>query len=1034
MNKPWLRAIRSTALNPRFAQNPPRSTRVFHTSFPRRWPSDSGNNPSGDGNKPDDASGSGKPLNTEDKLFEDTSSAAAAEGLGRKRPAAGLRSRAQRNRKSELPAVQIPQSFLDLSITRHEDIKTGNLEGQEKPSISVDESHDELRQLLEQDPDSVESASRRFIDVLSPYTSVTPTHTAQRICAELDFRHKYLNILTASSILALESNAQARAESKPLDPAHTELLYRVSEDSGRSPASDWMELWREYRHPSFETVRKSPLLSRLAFEQSTRGKINESDFNLVRSYLPGRQTLFLSHGNLLEITLALHGDLSVQAPKDIRLSSLHRPVTIIDMPDCTGYSLAKSVVHLAAKEVGADVLHLRAADIAHIVGSYLNQDVTRTPGDISLLGYKAAENASRIKLPQQRQDEPEAGEFLNIPVSITVRGQRSRDEMRRQTLSMDEYLLNSGTRGKSDELWEEMKINAALDELVHSADLDGVEQKPLLVHLHDYNSIEMDSDYGSAIIAKLRKIVDELWTNGRRIALVGTCSSKDTSNIYRKSLADLEKTDRVIRLCTERDISAIRKSLDETDKRDSLRENDENLVRVLQSLSEASTIIQSPLTSTLGLCEKVPLDRHGRWPGMSDKLQPSNILPLTEIYRIATTMFALATKRGDGVLNYGHFEAAMALLSKSHIYYKSSIFGTRESDGSDRDSSQTASSSVTQRNNPYQENHEEKLLSGLVKAEDMRTTFKDIHAPKETLDSIKMLTTLSLVRPEAFSYGVLASDRIPGCLLYGPPGTGKTLLAKAVAKESGANMIEVSGASINAMWVGESEKNVRALFRLAKKKEPMVIFIDEADALLGARGGGRDNGGRRQTINQFLREWDGMDRMKAFIMVATNRPFDLDEAVLRRLPRKILVDLPLEADRAAILGIHLKDEQLDDTVSLEELAKQTPLYSGSDLKNMCVAAAMAAVKEELDAFEAHKGPEEFVWAQKRVLNRRHFDKGLKEIGASVSEDMETLTAIRKFDQRYGDGKEKKKRKGMGFEVVPDAKDSEGARVRKAPAP
>ncbi|ORY64177.1 P-loop containing nucleoside triphosphate hydrolase protein [Pseudomassariella vexata] len=284
-----------------------------------------------------------------------------------------------------------------------------------------------------------------------------------------------------------------------------------------------------------------------------------------------------------------------------------------------------------------------------------------------------------------------------------------------------------------------------------------------------------------------------------------------------------------------------------------------------------------------------------------------------------------------------------------------------------------------------------------------------------------MLTQLSLLRPEAFSYGVLATERIPGCLLYGPPGTGKTLLAKAVAKESGANMIEVSGASINNMFVGESEKNVRALFRLAKKKEPLVIFIDEADALLGARGQRNDGAARRETINQFLREWDGMDRMKAFIMVATNRPFDLDEAVLRRLPRKLLIDLPVEQDRAAILRIHLKDEALDDTVSIENIAKQTPLYSGSDLKNLCVAAAMAAVKEELDAEQQRDPSEPMAEVKKRVLNVRHFNKALGEISASVNEDMQTMNAIKKFDEKYGDGKAKrKKRPGMGFGVLPDA--------------
>ena len=90
---------------------------------------------------------------------------------------------------------------------------------------------------------------------------------------------------------------------------------------------------------------------------------------------------------------------------------------------------------------------------------------------------------------------------------------------------------------------------------------------------------------------------------------------------------------------------------------------------------------------------------------------------------------------------------------------------------------------------------------------------------------------------------------------------------------------------------------------------------------------------------------------------------------------------------------------------------------------------MAAVKEELEASERHIGPEPYKWAEKRVLNRRHFDKALKEIGASVSEDMATLTAIRKFDERYGDSQARKKRKGIGFEVVPEARDSEQARVR-----
>jgi SpoVK/Ycf46/Vps4 family AAA+-type ATPase len=101
--------------------------------------------------------------------------------------------------------------------------------------------------------------------------------------------------------------------------------------------------------------------------------------------------------------------------------------------------------------------------------------------------------------------------------------------------------------------------------------------------------------------------------------------------------------------------------------------------------------------------------------------------------------------------------------------------------------------------------HEKKLLSGVVLPNDIKTTWDDIRAPKETIEATKTLTTLSLIRPEAFTYGVLATDKIPGLLLYGPPGTGKTLLAKAVAKESGATVLEVSGADLNDMFVGEGK-------------------------------------------------------------------------------------------------------------------------------------------------------------------------------------------------------------------------------------
>jgi SpoVK/Ycf46/Vps4 family AAA+-type ATPase len=139
---------------------------------------------------------------------------------------------------------------------------------------------------------------------------------------------------------------------------------------------------------------------------------------------------------------------------------------------------------------------------------------------------------------------------------------------------------------------------------------------------------------------------------------------------------------------------------------------------------------------------------------------------------------------------------------------------------------------------------------------------------------LKTLTSLSLVRPEAFSYGVLATDKLSGLLLYGPPGTGKTMLAKAVAKESGATMLEVSGAEIYDMYVGEGEKNTKAVFSLAKKLAPCVIFLDEADALFGSRGSASNRTSHRELINQFLKEIEGIDDPAAFIMVGKSRTFD----------------------------------------------------------------------------------------------------------------------------------------------------------------
>lgn len=238
--------------------------------------------------------------------------------------------------------------------------------------------------------------------------------------------------------------------------------------------------------------------------------------------------------------------------------------------------------------------------------------------------------------------------------------------------------------------------------------------------------------------------------------------------------------------------------------------------------------------------------------------------------------------------------------------------------------------------------HEKRLLGCIVDPKKLATSsFKDVHLPYKTIDAIRSVISLPLLFPEAFQGGILKDHVTSGALLFGPPGTGKTLLARAIAAESGARMLAIQPSDVNDMWVGEGEKLVKAVFNLARRLSPCVVFIDEVDSLFGARSA-RDSGGgskaHNQILTEFMQEMDGLSSANAnrekriVVMGATNRPFDLDDAVLRRLPRRLLVDLPTAEDRKAILQILLRDESVAEDVNLDKLAAETEGFSGSDLK------------------------------------------------------------------------------------------------------
>ncbi|MCO5552225.1 hypothetical protein L7F22_005737 [Adiantum nelumboides] len=244
--------------------------------------------------------------------------------------------------------------------------------------------------------------------------------------------------------------------------------------------------------------------------------------------------------------------------------------------------------------------------------------------------------------------------------------------------------------------------------------------------------------------------------------------------------------------------------------------------------------------------------------------------------------------------------------------------------------------------------YEDMIAQDVVNPDDINVNFNSIGGLENVKQSLQELVILPLQRPELFAHGKLLGLH-KGILLYGPPGTGKTLLAKAIAKESGAVFINVKVANLLSKWLGDNEKLVTAVFSLAYKLQPSIIFLDEVDSFLGQRKSS-EHDALTSIKTEFMSLWDGFltdQRGGVMVLAATNRPWDLDEAVLRRLPRAFEVGLPDVKQRASILQVILKDENVESGFDYELLASMCEGYSGSDLTDICKQAAYLPIKELL---------------------------------------------------------------------------------------
>ena len=253
-------------------------------------------------------------------------------------------------------------------------------------------------------------------------------------------------------------------------------------------------------------------------------------------------------------------------------------------------------------------------------------------------------------------------------------------------------------------------------------------------------------------------------------------------------------------------------------------------------------------------------------------------------------------------------------------------------------------------------------------------SWDDVGGLDAARDRLREGVELPLKHPEAFRR--LGIRPAKGFLLYGPPGTGKTLLAKAAARESEANFIATKSSDLLSKWYGESEQQIARLFARARQVAPTVMFIDEIDSLVPARGGGLGEPQvTERVVNTILSEMDGLEELNNVVLIgASNRPNLIDPALLRpgRFDELIFVGTPDTAGRRRILAIHTKRMPLAKDVDLESLAQRTERFTGADLEDLVRRAGLTALRRALDS---------------DLVTMADFEAALRETRASVTEEM-----------------------------------------------
>ncbi|KAI8647483.1 P-loop containing nucleoside triphosphate hydrolase protein [Parasitella parasitica] len=731
--------------------------------------------------------------------------------------------------------------------------------------------------------------------------------------------------------------------------------------------------------------------------------------------LPNKYASFIPDYVWKELEFTIRSGL---APKGTLAAFDHTDHIGLTVPNAGSCYLQDHMVHQLAAKVKANVLILDPQDFIFLAQRSFSRDVAEL---MPLLSSNAQERKKLLALSQEYEDDnmqdaddSDVGYLGHDTIDIIKQQQEDKDqddieeydednfdedddETDEQEVKVKLHFVPFGQPNDPDKVIQvqrskrDKEAEKAIKQLsrkyaqMFKRHLSEGSDKDKIVYLRDYGGIH--DQFSKILLNSLVDAVADLKQKGHRVIMIAShCQRTRKLDPDYPDILNMRRISVLPSLQDENQLSEWALLMKQDESR---RIREINAKQLLAMYSHKNP--QKLKTENQGdlLNDLLAMD------GISKAIWPSS-----DVDRRVTAAIGHALQHNKSGLDLQDFEAANQIVEQCAYMSEKSSTTLSTLTGESLKLRQDGSIDLAHLGKQCNE-FERKLLARVVDGTQVQGSFQDVRAPPQTINTLQSLISLPLLRPELFRKGILKKNFIPGVLLFGPPGTGKTMLAKAVAKDSGSRMLDIQASDVYEMYVGQGEKNVKAVFSLARKLSPCVIFIDEVDSLLNQRGSDQAARSHREIINQFMVEWDGLSSLNqgVIVMAATNRPFDLDDAVLRRMPRRILVDLPNEKDRAEILKILLKEE--DHQVPIDELAKITRQYSGSDLKNLCVTAALKAVQEQAktDAFQA--------------LTMDHFTEALKMVPASSNDEMGSLVELKKWDAKYGDGK-KNKKTSIGF--------------------